>query len=215
MTPTCKVVIRMRDVGISLLASSSYSGSLNRVRLQKFIYLFDQVAQLLKLLPPKIGHYSFKNGPFDPHIQNAVDSLAFRGLVGITSLRKTSDGSIHSEYSLSPAGLKWTRRMVQSPTISDRWRVAELISAEINQLGWERLRELVYAEPAYVVARPRGYGEQLRELEFNSPSSAAVFKAFSVSLSRGFRRQPSINQIVGLYFQYLRRYSESEAKYTA
>src|SRR5689334_16183969 len=106
-TESQPVVTRMRDVGMSLLAAASFGQPLNRVRLQKFVYLLDQVGQLLRVLPPILGHYSFRNGPFDPRIQNAVDSLAFRGLVDIKGLRRTKEGAVHCDYKLSVAGIKW------------------------------------------------------------------------------------------------------------
>lgn len=215
MTDADRVMIRMRDVGLSLLASAPHGQFLNRLRLQKFVYLLDQVGQLLRLLPPKAGHYSFRHGPFDPRIQNAVDSLAFRGLVRIARLHKTKDGTIHAEYALTPAGGSWVQSMIEDPSISNRWRAAQLIALEINRLGWDRLKELVYAEPAYVAARPNGYGEQLRQLQFSVPSSATIFRAIMHALASGFEKQPTVDLVVQLYFQYLSRYSISESKYTA
>jgi uncharacterized protein YwgA len=204
----------MRDVGITLFASSRYGQHLNRIRLQKFIYLLDQVGQLLAFLPPSKTHYSFRRGPFDPNIQNAVDALAFRGLVKIVKLRKDSDGSVHAEYALTLAGVQWTESMISSLDLSNRWRAAQLIASEVDRIGWERIRELVYAEPTYVAAKPRGYGEQLRQLEFTQPSSATIFRAISRSLSSGFERTPTLDVVVELYFDYLNRYSISESKYT-
>jgi hypothetical protein len=215
MTETINVMVRMRDVGIALLAAGEYGEALNRLRLQKFIYLLDQIGQLLRLLPPMAGHYSFRNGPFDPRIQNAVDALAFRGIVKISGLHKTIDGAIHCEYSLSSAGKKWADRMIHAPTIVDRWRAAQLISIELNNLGWERLRELVYAEPAYLAARPDGYGQNLRQLEFTNPSSAAIFRAISHALTSGLPRQPTLNVVVHLYFEYLSRYAASESRFAS
>ena len=214
MTDTYRVAVRMRDVGLALLAGSTFSQSLNRIRLQKFIYLLDQIGQLLAVLPPCKSHYSFRRGPFDPYIQNAVDSLAFRGIVRITNLQKSADGSIHAEYALARAGVQWAQSVASSPVIRDRWRAAQLLAPEIDRLGWGRLRELVYAEPTYVAARPNGFGEQLRAIEFGKPSSATIFRAISHSLRSGFERAPSVELVVELYVEYLNRYSLAESRYT-
>lgn len=214
ITETRPVIIRMRDVGIALLASGSFGEPLNRLRLQKFVYLLDQVGQLLRVLPPALAHYSFRNGPFDPRIQNAVDSLAFRGLVDIQSLHQARGGSIHCEYTLSVPGLGWAERMSQHPLFSDRSRAAQLIASEVNRIGWGRLRELVYAEPTYLAVRPNGYGEQLRSLQSTDPSSAAIFKGISKSLASGFKKKPTVDLVVELYFEYLKSYATAESKYT-
>jgi hypothetical protein len=214
MTEAYRVAIRMRDVGVALFASSQYGQQLNRIRLQKFIYLLDQVGQLLAFLPPSRTHYSFRRGPFDPNIQNAVDALAFRGLVRIIKLRKDPDGSIHAEYALTLVGVQWVESMISTADLSDRWRAAQLIASEIDRIGWDRIKELVYAEPTYVAAKPRGYGEQLRQFEFTQPSSATIFRAISHSLSCGFERIPTVDMIVELYFDYLNQYSIYESKYT-
>ena len=213
MTEAARIAVRMRDVGLALFASRHFGQSLNRLRLQKFVYLLDQIGQLLLLLPPSKTHYSFKRGPFDPNIQNAVDALAFRGLVKIVALRKDADNGIHTEYSLTQPGELWLERMQIIPGMAERRMATELLASEIDRLGWARLRELVYAEPTYLDAKPRGFGEQLRQLEFTRPSSASLFQAISHALSTGFEREPSIELIVELYFDFLSQYSITESKY--
>lgn len=213
MTESARVTVRMRDVVLALSASRHFGRSLNRLRLQKFVYLLDQIGQLLLLLPPSKTHYSFKRGPFDPNIQNAVDALAFRGLVRIVNLRKDADNGIHAEYSLTLPGEMWLDQMQVMPGMAERRRATELLAVEIDRLGWERLRELVYAEPTYLDAKPHGFGEQLRQLEFGKPSSASIFRAISHALTTGFAREPSIELIVELYFEFLSQYSITESKY--
>src|ERR1039457_7706235 len=78
MTEKERNLVRTADVILSLAAASQYGQRLNKIRLQKFIYLADAVSSLFALLPPEESHTTYMHGPYDAAIQRAADTLAFR-----------------------------------------------------------------------------------------------------------------------------------------
>lgn len=207
-----KTVLRMRDVGLALSAAGQYEYVLNRIGLQKFLYLADALSRLFEVLPPAIGHETYKHGPYDRSIQNAVDCLCFRRLVRIAKLSAMESGNLTTEYELTDAGVLWASRMASSDLGRPKWAVIFKIAAEINAGGyWRSLRELVYAEPTFVNAKSRGWGHALRLDDAFSPTSFALVNVIQLALNRGFQgTEPSLDLLISLYFKYLQRYSASQ-----
>ncbi len=200
----------MRDVGFALEAAHVYARQLSRVGLQKFIYLQDAVSTLYQVLPPLEAYQTYKHGPYDPAVQNAVDSLAFRGLARVFGVERDSDGQVSATYAISEAGSLLVRRLAQVESFRARWMAAVDVAAKIEGLGWRRLRELAYAEPTYAVARIHGFGQSLRPEDRLTNSSASLLEIFGTTIGRGFKdAQPTREQILGLFFRYLDSYAAS------
>ena len=205
---TTAVLVRMRDVGLALSAAVPYERRLSRIQLQKFIYLMDSLAIIYNLLPPSVGHYTFLHGPYDPSIQSAVDSLAFRGLARITSLVRRANGNIASGYSLSISGERWALVVRSHPVLSERSFVAETVALHVNRIGWDRLVPLVYAEPTFLNSRPEGYGKRLKPQRVSLSSSAYLLKLIRQALPTS--PELSTRSVVAeYYFDYLDRYSRA------
>src|SRR4051812_8205442 len=100
MSEHIRVLLRMSDVGMAMSAASKYGQDLNRIRLQKFIYLLDVVGYIYHLLPPRVAHKTYKHGPWDVAIQNAVDALVFRGFAEASKVQRDPNGKIHATYKL-------------------------------------------------------------------------------------------------------------------
>jgi hypothetical protein len=203
------VLIRMRDVGLALHAAASYERALSRIHLQKYLYLMDSLAGLYQLLPPIEAHYTFRHGPYDPFIQSAVDSLAFRGLARISTLVRRSNGNIAAEYSLSSAGRRWSERMRSHAALTDRMEVAEAVARQVNRIGWDRLVPLVYAEPTYLSGRAAGFGKKLKPQRSSTNSSAYVLQLIKQALPV---RSPLVTRevIAEYYFDYLEAYARGQ-----
>ena len=203
------VLIRMRDVGFALRAVSFHQRALSRIQMQKYLYLMDSLAVLYELLPPVEAHYTFRHGPYDPFIQSAVDSLAFRGLAKIQTLVRRSNGNIASEYSLSPAGFQWSERMRADPVLSERSVLADVVARQVNRIGWDRIVLLVYAEPTFLNSRPDGFGKKLKPQRASINSSAYVLQLIRHAL-------PSQSALVTrdvlaeYFFDYLDTYSKAQ-----
>lgn len=199
-----RVSLRMRDVAFALLAARRHAATtLNRIGLQKFIYLMDSVATLYDSFPPREGHVTYHHGPYDPAIQNAVDALAFRGLARVVSLRERSD-QLSTAYELNDHGMNWAERLGSYPALQSRWMIASDIAAHASQLGWHRLRALVYAEPTYASVRSGGLGKQLAVASQTDPSTATLLSYFRAALStRSDGRSPSRELLLDLLFRYL------------
>lgn len=204
---TLTVTLRMRDVTVALGSAASYKQTLNRIRLQKFVYLMDAVAVIFRSLPASEGHYTFKHGPFDPAVQNAVDSLAFRGLVRITKLDTTEEGRVSAEYALSEAGVDCYRAMRESEATVTRVAIADEVATRVNRLGWYRLRELVYAEPTFLKARTAGYGRRLVTYNGREVSTGRLLQVIIRSLG-SLGVTPSRGIVLDAYFQYLDKYAK-------
>jgi hypothetical protein len=204
MTSQTRVLVRMRDVGLALGAADTYDRWLTRIQLQKFIYLLDAIGLIFDLLPPSRAHLTYKYGPYDAAIQNAVDSLAFRGFVTASDVRRSPEGDISARYQLSAAGHSWLRRIADTELFASRWDAALVIGRRINTLGWERLVDLVYAEPTFVSTRPRGYGQLLQVNNGLNNSAAFIIAVINRVLSHGFANtSTSRDLIVNLFFRYL------------
>src|SRR5687767_2139915 len=95
---------RCKDVLFALSAAATHQQALGRLALQKLIYLHDVLSIVWREVSASEGFLAWRNGPYDLAIQNAVDSLAFRGLVSISGLhfRKTRNAECH--YALTEAG---------------------------------------------------------------------------------------------------------------
>ncbi len=199
----------MRDVGLALRTAKDRSQRLNKIRLQKFIYLMDAVSRLYELLPPAQRHRTYLYGPFDASVQNAVDCLAFRGfarIVGIGPLRDRGEPSV--EYTLTVAGEQWISQLVIQSSIRQRFDIAHDIGVQLDALGWERLRALVYAEPTFVSHRGAGLGQLLEPDNGMKNSSAYLLQTMKRVLQRGSENVPVARSLlVNLYFDYLKRYA--------
>jgi len=208
MDDASDVALRMRDVIFALRAAEEYNETLNRIRLQKFVYLLDVVAILYDLFPTADGHVTYKNGPYDSTIQNAVDALAFRGFVQVVSSHSTPHGSVSSEYALSAAGRAWCDRLAAESRLQARWIAAKDVADRVNYFGWPRLVQLVYSEPTFVVARNGGVGQRLRPAAPGGASASNLLRCFRYAL--GQRRdaaQVSRQVLLDLFFRYLDQYA--------
>jgi hypothetical protein len=208
MTPQTRVLVRMRDVVLALNAASRFDQMLSRIRLQKFVYLLDVMIYLVELLPPSERHVTYRHGPFDAAIQNAVDCLAFRGLVRIADLRRETDGTTQAKYALTDSGKAWLGKLLSDSQFQVRSQVAASIAEEVDSIGWERIVALVYAEPTFVTARSLGYGAKLSPHNPLSNSAALVLRTMKRGLRSGFERTtPEPQLLLRLFFLYLRDFS--------
>jgi hypothetical protein len=208
MTQQTRILTRMRDVGFALDAASGFGQILSRIRLQKFIYLLDVMIYLVELLPPSERHLTYKHGPFDAAIQNAVDCLAFRGLVRVVGLHHEADGKTYAKYNLTSAGKTWVNELQSDSQFQVRANVAASIANEVHSIGWERLVALVYAEPTFVTARAFGYGTELNSHDPLRNSAALVLRTMKRGLSVGFEETPPGSQLLfRLFFRYLQDFS--------
>lgn len=211
-----RTIVRMRDVGMSLKVASNFGQLLTRTQLQKFVYLLDVVSLLYDLLPPPEAHLTYKYGPYDAAIQNAVDSLAFRGFVAVHDVRRSLEGSVSARYQLMPEGNSWTEQISEMTEFVSRWEAASAVGRQIDDLGWGRLIDLVYAEPTFVSTRHRGYGQPL-PVNNGLNNSAAFFMALIKRvLGHGFEKMPIDRElIVDLFFRYLDEYDYIHASKSA
>lgn len=210
MLDRARILVRMGDVGMSLMAAQSFGRRLNRIQLQKFVYLSDVVGYLDELLPPTKAHVTYKHGPFDVAIQNAVEALVFRGLAGASSVQKDSKGNIHAIYELSAAGSTWVEAIVRGDEFASRWRAILAVAEHLDRLGWSNLIALVYAEPTYVSTRAKGYGQRLTLSNGLENSAAYLFEMLDQGLRGGFPQSSKNRELmVELLFRFLERYSIS------
>lgn len=201
---------RMGDVVLALSQAGKARIHPTRIQLQKFIYLSDVLGQVVGALMPVVGHKTYFNGPYDSAIQNAVDSLAFRGLVQITGVWKTPSGKVATKYTLAISGEKFLARLQSAPGLARKIQVADLVGCEINKLGWARIVDLVYAEPTFVSTRPTGWGSRL-----NAEDGLSVSAAFVVAIMKRLINTLYVDQqvtpewIADRFFAYLDDYDRN------
>jgi len=203
-----KVLLRIRDVAFALHTAGDYGQALNRIRLQKFVYLVDVLGKCFEVLPPQARHIVYRHGPYDKRVQNAVDVLAFRGFVKIVKAVADESGNLSTDYVLSGAGQKWVAAMLRSEVFLARYGVARAVGEEVERLGWHRLRELVYAEPTFVSNRPLGYGRVLKTADVRTRSAGSLLTLADRILSAGFPSpQVTPRLLTRAFFDYLERYA--------
>lgn len=137
---------RMADVVLALGEAEKSHIKPTRIQLQKFIYLIDVLGQLVGAMKLRESHKSYYNGPYDAAIQNAVDSLAFRGLVRIAGVWKTPSGNTGTKYALAAPGQQFLARINDSIEFRRKVEVVKLVGMGVHRSGWGRIVDLVYAE---------------------------------------------------------------------
>lgn len=213
MQETVLVALRMRDVGFALSAAKGYGVSLNRIALQKLVYIADSLSLIFQLLPPASGHQTYKHGPYDRFIQNAVDSLCFRELAAITKAVQF-ENSVSTEYALTDSGSQWIAELGTRESSADRKELFSAVAYELQKNeNWSRLKELVYAEPTFVATRPLGWGKPLQVDDGRRTSSAALLQTIGFALKHGSTKPPSRSLVVTLFMRYLDRYAISQRKW--
>lgn len=150
---------RFSDVLISLyFANKHQQNKIGRIQLQKLIYLADTISVIWEVLAPKYGHETYKYGPYDKNIQNAVDAMVFRGFIDVVSFDIISEKNVDVKYRISEIGIKLYERISRENIISRKIDFYEHISFEVNKRNWFDLKSMVYSEPSYLANKIDGYG---------------------------------------------------------
>lgn len=205
-----KLFNRMADVMFALGEAEKAREHPTKIQLQKFVYLADVLSQIVGAMKPRDAHLTYRNGPYDPAIQNAVDCLAFRGLVRVAGVWRTPSGHLGTSYALSAPGRKFLQRIRSSPSLGRKSRIATLVGDELLHLGWDRIVALVYAEPTYVSTRPTGWGAPLPAEDGLTVSAAflvAVMRRVAGTLSE--EHSPPPEWISDRFFAYLSDYDRN------
>lgn len=203
MQETVRAALRMRDVALALLSCRQEGVTLNRIALQKLLYLADALTFVFELLPPMEGHDTYKHGPYDRYIQNAADCLCFRGIAQIVRAVQVENVT-STEYSLTTVGEAWAKRLTSDVVWSQRWELVERLGRELSKTRqWSRLRELVYAEPTFVAAKPSGWGQPLDIGNPARASAAGLIQLAQLALKEVAGREPSRALLVSIFIKYL------------
>ena len=191
---------RFIDVIIALEVAKEFNQSLGRVQLQKYIYLSDTISVIWDVLAPKEGHETYKHGPFDEAINNAVDILAFRGLVDIVSIN-IEENRIDAAYQINSIGLKIFEEMSSKQYFANKILLYRQIGKHVDISGWKKLKSLVYMEPTYLQSRATGYGYMFDYLSLFNNQSLRILYQFESMLDKG--QKISRENMVSLFFKLL------------
>jgi hypothetical protein len=196
---------RYKDVLFALAATRQYDADLGRLQLQKYIYLGDVLTVLWGILAPRQSHQTYRNGPYDQGIQNAVDVLAFRGFVTVVQSRFRIDGAVYSSYRISELGLELSGALVREGCFARKLHLYECIGSHVNELGWDRLRDLVYSEVTYLTKRGEAFGQYLQNNSLLTNESLRIVFGFNTLLEDESARL-SRDNLTALFFQFLDNY---------
>jgi hypothetical protein len=201
---------RMADVMLALGEAKIAQVQPTRIQLQKFVYLCDVLGQVVGTLKPKEGHKTYRNGPYDPAIQNAVDCLAFRGFVQITGVWKIAGGATGTKYALAEPGRQFLTRLRAAREFTRKFQVAGLVGVELHKLGWGRIVALAYAEPTFVATRSSGWGSQLLAEDGLSVSTAFVLAIMRRTVGAIYPDfDPAPEWVADRFFAYLDDYDRT------
>lgn len=199
-------LLRYRDVIMALDVAKDYNVFLGKLQLQKYIYLSDTLALIWQLLGARQGHETFRHGPYDQAIQNAVDALAFRGFINIVESEYQQDGSIRAKYEISSFGQKLVNDLCEEPIFKQRLSVFEEIGRNINSRGWSKLKLYVYSEPTFVNERALGWGKNLQVNSALTNLSLQIIWHFQ-KLANNIGHELSREKVTYLYFEVLDEFS--------
>lgn len=197
---------RYKDVLFALATAREYEQSLGRLQLQKIIYLSDVLAVLWETLGPKEGHQTYKHGPYDPAIQNAVDTLAFRGAVNIVESNLKQDQTIRVRYQISDIGIQIVQNVRDIPAFAKKSDMYEIIGLHVNRRGWHKLKDMVYSEATYVTRKSDGFGKSLGTESLLTNESLRVLVEFNDLIPREGNSQLSKENLTSIFFQILDNY---------
>lgn len=202
---------RYKDVIMALGVANKYGESLGRLQLQWIIYLADTLSLIWGISSLKQGHQTYKNGPYDLRIQNAIDVLAFRGLVDIKSSNINLNKKVAVNYMLNDIGSKFLYEINQHDYFANKYELYKLIAQHINKRGWYELINLAYAEPNYVKQKAKGWGRNLYTQDILKNDAARIVLDFN-NLLRDKRQLLSKQNLVYIFFKILDNYIEISKK---
>jgi hypothetical protein len=199
---------RSKDVLFALLAATNHVQALGRLQLQKLIYLFDILAIAWREVSGSESFSPWKHGPYDLTIQNAADCLAFRGLVSINKLRFRGVRKAHAAYSLTAAGKIAVEQLSGEKHFADDLALFEEIAREVNRRGWSEIKEIVYSEPTYNLARSINRGNRLSVRQSQNLSWKLITQ-IRTGFEAGRTHPMSRRTLVQVFFAMLDEYRET------
>ncbi|MEZ2336850.1 hypothetical protein AB6735_14505 [Mucilaginibacter sp. RCC_168] len=191
---------RFIDVLLALNNAEEYNQLLGRIQLQKYIYLSDTISVIWDILAPAEGHETYKNGPFDESITNAVDVLAFRGFVVVESMHM-EHSKVAVSYKISKAGIKLFEALNNEEHFQNKIMLFNEMAKHIEKTGWKKLMELVYSEPTYIQSRATGYGYKFDYMSLFTNESLRILYQFEEMLQNGQRITKQ--NMLSLFFKLL------------
>lgn len=196
------ITSRYSDVVMAVNIAENYDHHLTKIHLQKFIYLVDALSVVWKFIKQFKGHETYKHGPYDQNIQNAVDTLAFRGFIKIDDFEYQDNGNVSCRYGLTKVGKDLIDQLVKQSYFEDRFEMFQIIGEEVNSKGWRNLVDLVYAEPTYLAERQSGWG---RPIILDSMLTNQSLQMISMieNVASAFDNELPPKTLVSLYFEML------------
>lgn len=175
------VILRMRDVALCLYHAKQHELVLNKMQLQKIIYLLDCLDAFLYVLLPEEGHQTYYHGPYDKNIQNAADSLVFHLLADVENIKMADNGNIACEYLLTANGVEWVEILLYDDVNTKKRSliIASLLESLLSRNLLRNIVKLVYSEPVFVRNNRSGYGVSL---DFNDLDNNDVFSFMTIVL---------------------------------
>jgi uncharacterized protein YwgA len=197
---------RYKDVLFALATAYSHGQSLGKLQLQKLVYLTDTLSLLWEIVSPKTFQ-TYKQGPYDFGIQNAVDVLAFRGAVNIVR-SNVHEGAetISATYEISEIGLQIIKHLIVEAVFARKYDLSQIIGRHINRRGWHNLKKLVYSEATYLTMKAHGLGRPLETDSILTNDSLQILMGFKDLVRDKSATGLSRTSLVSIFFQILDDY---------
>jgi uncharacterized protein YwgA len=196
---------RFRDVLYALEVANKYSQALGRLQLQKFIYLADTLSLVWDLASTD-GYQTYKHGPYDSNVQNAVDVLSFRGAVDIAKMQYKAEIIIRVSYKISDKGIEIVENLRKDLDPGAKYELYEVLGSHVNARGWDSLKDLVYSEATFLTEKADGLGKPLNLNSFLSNQSFRILLGFN-NLVNVPNQKLSRKNLVSIFFRVFDNYS--------
>lgn len=193
-------LLRIKDVSLCLLIAKKYECLLGRLEIQKIIYLVDSISAYLFVLSGTKGHQTYFYGPYDKNIQNALDALVIRDLAEMCDIKVTN--TVSCNYLITNSGVCWVDNLIKaSASIKYRIQIVDgVIYSLVERNRIHKVKDLVYAEPLYVITKD--YGNHYN-LDFAHENSGHNYLALIEHYLKNSEEQADIRFVADLYIDYL------------
>lgn len=129
-----------------------------RLKLQKLVYLIDIFGTIFKKKPTSYTFIVYDLGPFSKEVTCDMDQLVSMGVVDAEEIKLWDPEHERSfDYSLKELKIETANRVIDKLALKQLKKAIDFTVQAAGNLNSEAIRQLVYTEPNYLIAKKVGY----------------------------------------------------------
>lgn len=129
-----------------------------RLKLQKLVYLIDIFGTIFAKKPTSYTFIVYDLGPFSKEVTCDMDQLVSMGVVDAEEIKLWDPEHERSfDYSLKELKIETANRVINKLDLNQLKKAIDFTVQVAGNLNSEAIRQLVYTEPNYLIAKKIGY----------------------------------------------------------